>query len=508
LRTLVLRIYLALLAVLLLFAVAGGALVKMQFERERESAQRQLLERLAPWAEFAQALLPDAGRPPAEQAAALEEIARRWRSASALDDAGGARVVTSAAFQRREADLRERLDRYDRDDLEEALARNVLRVALPDGRSLLIWRGRSWRHGPGDRDPGAADPAVAGPRTDGPGALPPPWRWPVPTAGWSLGPAGGLLVLLALLFVAVAAAAWPVARRLTRRLETLQRGVEAFGDGHLQQRVAVEGRDEVSALARSFNQAAGRIESLVASNRSLLANASHEIRSPLARLKMAVSMLEQMPPGAPDADGRRQRLQREIHADIAELDALVDEVLLASRLEARPDLEAVAGVDLGALVRDESSRLPPREGFALEVVAVPSQGPVVEGDERLLRRAVRNLLENARRYGGDGARVTLDVGPGQPAGSSRDGDPALALVEFVVEDRGPGVAAEWRERIFEPFFRVPGHAERDGGVGLGLALVRQIAARHGGQVRCEPGADGRGSRFVLTLPARSGLPAR
>ena len=109
----------------------------------------------------------------------------------------------------------------------------------------------------------------------------------------------------------------------------------------------------------------------------------------------------------------------------------------------------------------------------------------VAGHERLLRRALRNLLENARRYGGE--QVQLALQPGADGLSVR------------VSDRGPGVPAEYRERIFEPYFRLPGHAEREGGVGLGLALVRQIAQAHGGQVRCSP-RDGGGSVFELSLP--------
>jgi signal transduction histidine kinase len=110
----------------------------------------------------------------------------------------------------------------------------------------------------------------------------------------------------------------------------------------------------------------------------------------------------------------------------------------------------------------------------------------VQGDERLLRRALRNLLENARRYGGE--EVLLELGRG-------DG-----RVRAAVCDRGPGVPADMRERIFEPFFRLAGHAEKQGGVGLGLSLVRQIAHRHEGSVRCEP-REGGGSCFVLELPA-------
>ena len=129
-------------------------------------------------------------------------------------------------------------------------------------------------------------------------------------------------------------------------------------------------------------------------------------------------------------------------------------------------------------------------GTLMEVapaVAAERVAPVVWGDERLLRRALRNLLENARRYGG-GGEVTVQL---QAAGTSG--------VALRVCDRGPGVPEEWRERIFEPFFRLPGHAEHHGGVGLGLSLVRQIVQRHGGQVRCEPRPGG-GSCFVFTLP--------
>jgi signal transduction histidine kinase len=297
--------------------------------------------------------------------------------------------------------------------------------------------------------------------------------------GWPLPPGLGLVAILALLFVGVAAGAYPVVRRLTRRLEALGRGVEGFGAGDLTSRVDASGKDEVAAVARAFNQAAQRIESLLKSNQSLLANASHELRSPLARLKMAVSMLE---PGTPPA--RRLALEREIHTNIGELDALVDEVLLASRLDAQQQIDRDDRVDLGALAVEEAARaqLDPPQDATTEPL-------IVMGDERLLRRAVRNLLENARRYGG--GSVALSLLPRTTPEGPR--------VEFRVADRGPGVPADMRERIFEPFFRLPGHAEREGGVGLGLALVRQIAQRHGGHVQVEP-RDGGGSVFVLTLP--------
>jgi signal transduction histidine kinase len=280
----------------------------------------------------------------------------------------------------------------------------------------------------------------------------------------------GVVLLLALLFLGVAAGAYPVVRRLTRRLEALKQGVETFGAGDLGDRVAEDGRDEVAAVATSFNHAAARIEALLRSHQSLLANASHELRSPLARLKMAVSMLEDAPAA------QREALRAEIHANIAELDALVDEVLLASRLDAARDTLQRDPVDLLALAAEEAARVG---------AAVQGSAATVRGDERLLRRALRNLLENARRYGG--LQIEVEVAA-VPAGGAA----------VRVCDRGPGVPEAYRERIFEPFFRLPGHAEREGGVGLGLSLVRQIAARHGGSVRCEPRVGG-GSCFTLQL---------
>ena len=286
----------------------------------------------------------------------------------------------------------------------------------------------------------------------------------------------GLVVILVLLFIAVAAGAFPVVRRLTRRLEVLKRGVEQFGAGELSHRVAVSGGDEVAAVAASFNVAAARVEALVQSHRSLLANASHELRSPLARMKMAVSMLADATPE------QRDTLKCEIDRNVAELDGLVEEVLLASRLDAAESPLHRDPVDLLAVAAEEAARC----GAS---IADPSEQVFVTGDERLLRRAIRNLLENAQRYGGGEVEVGV-------AGAGAD---VARRVSVQVLDRGPGVPDAMRERIFEPFFRLPGHAEQSGGVGLGLALVKQIVARHGGSVRCDARPGG-GSRFVIELP--------
>jgi len=154
-------------------------------------------------------------------------------------------------------------------------------------------------------------------------------------------------IVLMVTATAIAAGAYPLVRQISRRLERLQRGVESLGAGDLSARVPVEGRDEVARLAGSFNTAAARIEQLVKANKALLANASHELRTPLARIRLAVELVK-------DAADPKRRLGLE--QDIAELDWLVDEILLASRLDTVTDAPDSQEVDLLALAAEECAR--------------------------------------------------------------------------------------------------------------------------------------------------------
>jgi two-component system, OmpR family, sensor kinase len=301
------------------------------------------------------------------------------------------------------------------------------------------------------------------------GSPPPGHDW----AFW-LRPPFGFLWLLGMVGVAVAMGVFPIIRRLLKRLENLQRGVQRFGEGDLTVRVATQGRDEVADLAHQFNAAASRIEELVQSHKSLLANASHELRSPLARIRMGLALMGDQPSQA--------KAKAEIQRNISELDQLVDEILLASRLDAPgTNVGIKEEVDLIGLAAEECARVDAEleldDVEVMEVQAIP----------KLLRRAVRNLLENARRYSEGEVTLTL----------SREQD----TVVLRVQDHGPGVAEEQRERIFEKFYRLPGASERAGGVGLGLALVRSIASHHGGSVSCKDRLDGaQGACFELRLP--------
>ena len=290
----------------------------------------------------------------------------------------------------------------------------------------------------------------------------------------------GFFWTLGLVAIAVALGTYPIVRRLTRRLETLQHGVERWGAGDLSVRVPLAGDDEVGFLATRFNRAAQQVQSLVqsheallASQKSLLANASHELRSPLARIRMGMELMGSSP---------SPTFKAEIARNISELDQLIEEILLASRLDAKEaDMGTVESVDLVGLAAEECARTQAVLDTATATLAVP-------GIAKLLRRAVRNLLENARRYGAGDVTLTL----------AQDSTHAT----LQVSDRGPGVPEALQDRIFEPFYRLPGASEREGGVGLGLALVKSITQRHGGTVTCRNRPDG-GACFEIRLPLQA-----
>ncbi len=435
-KSLYLRIYLTLVGLLLAFVVGASWLAERHLSQEREKNKATQDERMRTTGALLAQSLPPPDAPVEEQAAAMRSWSQKLRMPMALQAPDGKRLAITPRFRVRE----------ERGDA-------IVNIPLDDGRALLLMR-----------PPGPPQ------RNDGGLSLTPGWLAP------QLARFGGsaLVSLFALLFVGVALGAYPVVRVLTRRLEALKAGVERFGSGELSHRVEAEGKDEIAALAKSFNQSAERVNQLLSAHQSLLANASHELRSPLARLKMALQLRDNAAP----VD--RERLDAEIKRNLTELDGLVDEVLLSSRLQGQQRALQKQPVDVLGLIAEEAAAL----DIPLEPLD-PGTPSEVQADERLLRRAVRNLLENAKRYGGVEQSVAL----------CREG----VSLQIKVLDRGPGVPIDLVDRIFEPFFRLPGHAEVAGGVGLGLALVKQIASAHGGQVSVQSRPAG-GSVFVLALP--------
>lgn len=278
---------------------------------------------------------------------------------------------------------------------------------------------------------------------------------------------------IALFLLLAAIGSYPIARRLTRRIEALRLQAEAWGNGDLSARASEEGCDEIAELARHFNTAAARIESLLDSQRAMLAAASHELRSPLTRIRMASGLI----------GDERPDLQAQIARDISELDVLIGDLLLASRLSSTTPHLHPEPVDILGLAAEESART----GAELCGEAL-----TLQADAKLMRHLLRNLLENSRRHAAgtpiDVQVVALEAGGGI----------------LRVLDRGPGVPESEREKVFEPFYRPAGSIETGDGVGYGLALVQRIARLHGGDVRCLP-REGGGACFEVSLPAKRPL---
>ncbi|MFY3744761.1 HAMP domain-containing sensor histidine kinase [Anaeromyxobacter sp. Red801] len=333
----------------------------------------------------------------------------------------------------------------------------------------------------------ARDPAAAA-RADGRRR-----GWTVPLRGGGTlvvhspphDPARGLLFIGAVL-AALAVASYPLTRAIVAPVERLTAAARALGAGDLAARANVRAHGELGELGRSFDEMAARLEALVRGERELLANVSHELRTPLARIRVALEL-------AAEGDAARaRRYLGEIGQDLAELDALVQDVLDAARLEARgaAALRLDAGpLDLGEVARAAAARFQGgHEGRALEL-DVADGLPRVQGDAALLRRMLDNLLDNAAKYSEPPAPVRLSVRT----------EPGAAVME--VTDRGIGIAADDLPRLFTPFFRTDRSRERGtGGTGLGLVLARRVAEAHGGSISVES-APGQGSTFRVRLPS-------
>lgn len=269
-------------------------------------------------------------------------------------------------------------------------------------------------------------------------------------------------------------ATYPLARKLTRRLEKLQQGVEHFGTGDLNTRVEVSGHDEIARLAQSFNDSAKRIESLVQQHKDLLAHVSHELRTPLARLRMSAELAALKAP----------EVAADLKMDIKELDALVEEVLLASRLDAATDVLNVSSFDAFALAAEEAARTN---------AILYGQSIELQADETLVRRAIRNVLTNAQRYA-----PNSDVSISISLEKTCDSEPNIVC--FTIADHGPGLSEEERKNIFSPFFRAKSTCTLAKGTGIGLSLVYQITHRHDGSAICLPQLEGSGCIFELRFP--------
>lgn len=288
---------------------------------------------------------------------------------------------------------------------------------------------------------------------------------------------GAMLTGLPLLLAVVAAVTWLVTRRALRPVEGIRRELAAItASEDLARRVPEPGsRDEIAALARTTNETLTVLEASVERQRRFVADASHELRSPIASLRTQLEVADAHPelldlPGAV--------------ADTVRLQVLAADLLLLARLDAG-EKPGAARLEAGALVREEvSQRTGDRTPVTVE--AAEDASYEVNGSRGQLARVIGNLLDNAQRHAESlvAVRVAAD-------GSG---------VRVEVRDDGAGVPEEERERIFERFVRLDDARSRDdGGAGLGLAIARDVAARHGGTLTVHRAPEG-GAAFRLWLP--------
>jgi signal transduction histidine kinase len=306
-------------------------------------------------------------------------------------------------------------------------------------------------------------------------------------------------LILSLLLVMFAFTAAILARRISRPVERLTEAAKRLGAGDLTARVPAGKRvgwlgresssDELADLMQAFNDMAERIERLIAGQKELMANISHELRSPLTRIRVALELL-------PRSGATETRL-KDVEADLDELERLIEDVLTATRLEATGLPPHPERVEAQRLLEDlaERARLDPRLGPDRVRIA-PGKPVELEADPALLRRALWNLVDNAAKYGAPPVGLSAE---------QHDGTVALS-----VSDEGPGIPLAERERVLAPFYqmdhaRTPGRPAR--GFGLGLTLASRVAQVHHGVITIGPAetinGTERGCRVTLTLPVSS-----
>ncbi len=297
-------------------------------------------------------------------------------------------------------------------------------------------------------------------------------------------------ILTALLIVALGIAAALIGRSIARPLERLAQTAQALGAGDLQARTGLARRDELGAVAKAFDDMAGRVEKLVLGQTELLANVAHELRTPLARIRIALELAE-----SGDAAVARESLD-EIAQDLSELEGLVNDILASARMDLAKGSEMsgapplhVAVLEIAQVVIGAADRLRHRHPTRRVEVELERDLPAIRGDAVLLRRALDNLLDNARKYSRPGTLIRVRAarrGPG-------------VVIEVI--DSGEGIPPEDLARLFTPFFRGDKSRTRaTGGVGLGLSIARRIVEAHGGTLVAES-TQAVGTTMTVALPA-------
>ena len=439
-HSLFLKLLLVLLAAAVLVNVCVGGFFRMAFSHRAHEAMRQNLSR------YAEYLARDLGSPP--DTARARALAREHSLAVRYEGPGGAWATDPGL-----------------EGLGEG--RRLFPVGHGDGSEAGDGDRMGWNRGRYfvqiERD--GARYLFATDFRQAVGA-----KWPFVAA---------LIGLLSLIL----AGTWLVIRRLLRPLRELTAAVEDLGNGELGRQVpSGRRRDELGELARSFNGMSTRMKEMVRGREQLLLDVSHELRSPLTRIKVALEM-------APEGSAKES-----IRDDLGEMDAMIGEILEAARLDSAPGRLVPEPVDLAELCAEAAG------GFAgagpgVQVAPPPEGGLPARVDKERVRKVLSNVIGNAVKYSRASGHPVAISFEGRPAGENRPGESVV-----IVADRGIGIPAADLPRLFEPFYRVDRSRSRDtGGYGLGLSLCKRIMEAHGGSIEIRS-REGEGTRVFLRFP--------
>lgn len=294
-------------------------------------------------------------------------------------------------------------------------------------------------------------------------------------------------VLFALLmFLSLAVLLIPYVMYILKPFQELAASIERVADGDFSRPIDIGPKSDFRAIADAFNHMMDKIQAMIEEKQRLIADVSHELRSPLARMRVSLELLDK------EGKGKKKYIERSIQ-ELEELDLLISDILDVSALELNADNYPLEKVDLSRMVQEnlELHQLIFAEHQLIVQATYPSEKVLINGRKDLLERALNNLLSNVLKYAPDSTQIDVEVFVNEHAG-------------VRIRDRGPGLPAEELDKILQPFYRPDSSRTRKtGGTGLGLAIVQKIMHLHKGSIRFEWPADGeRGLVAILEWPTR------
>ncbi|MBQ6951130.1 MAG: HAMP domain-containing protein [Clostridia bacterium] len=299
---------------------------------------------------------------------------------------------------------------------------------------------------------------------------------------------------MVLIFIVIAVAALLCAlifaRVITKPVGGLMRGIQRMSKGDFSARVQVKSSGEFRQLAQAFNSMSEKLETLDQSRNQFVSNASHELKTPLATMKIMLESLIYQP----DMDKElRAEFMSDINSEIDRLSNVVSDLLTLVQMDSQNVKLTRENLSIAALIKENAHRLQPIADQKGQQISLTLSDPCdIYADKSKLNQVIYNLMENAVKYTQSGGQIKVSL--------VRQGRDAI----FTVSDNGPGIPKENLPHVFDRFYRVDKARSREkGGTGLGLSIVHQLVLLHGGAIRVES-EEGKGASFIVELPLHQG----